>query len=263
MKKNYLRYLPLLMLSPLLMANSPAPYPDLYDYRDLNVTTSFLDKANDQELGEVYRYSVTVNNTGDSLALLNHGINLETDHEGYYSTERGTIFYDEVLMPGKTETVIISCTNEMNFDDENDQWMTETLINRDDNVTFSNISVEEKNGYYQLNAKIKGTGDYYYTSIVELEYDGEIHYIEVRITTGKMMSSFDTSETLDLSKLKVNSITAYRSTNNTYKGGVILAWMIYGFFGLIILGMLLIPAAIIIPISIVRYRRNKRNNIAN
>lgn len=251
------------MMSPLLMANSPVPYPDLHAYQDIDVTTSFVEKFINSANVELYKYNVTVNNTGEMPALLNHYLHYERSTSASDIIERPSIFNDEVLMPGQSETLIMNWTEEMSFDDENDRWTTETLINRDNNVTFSNITVKSNgDNNYQVNAKIKGTGDYYYTSIIELEYDGVVHYIEVRITTGKMMSTFSTTEEIDLSKLKINSITAYRSTSNTYKGGVILAWMIYGFFGLILLALLLIPAAIIIPISIVRYKRNKRKNIA-
>lgn len=259
MKKNGFKLLPLILMSPLLMANSPAPMPSSGTYENINVTF-VLDKSE----GSKKFYDVKVENTGDNFALINYNLRGYISSDYIYTDLVPLLFKSEVVAPSKSVHYSFETESDFDYTDENIEWTTEQYFEKDDDVTFNNITFSEyKDKYYKMSFKTHNLGDYYYSLILELEYDGNTYYIDSHLSRSDTKSAyFETYESLDLSKLKATNVYAFRSNYHTYKGGQILAWIVYGFIGLVAFAILLIPPAIIIPISIVRYKRNKRKNIA-
>ena len=256
--KRIRNIIPLVLAVPFLMANSPRPAATTTNYEDFKVTTSYIGEI---DIGEqrIFQYGINIENTGNSYLLMD-------DYLAYNNSGLSVkpyLFNSEVVAPGQIEDFIHESYGKMEFDDANDKWWGSTYYTKDENVTFSNISVviDDRSNLinsYQIKADIANRGDYYYEAIVELIYDGDTYYIRSHISNNEMY--FTTVDDIDLNKLTIKSMTAYRSSYETYKGGKVLAWIIYGFFGLIGLGILLIPPAIIIPVSIVKHKRRQRAN---
>ncbi len=249
MKKNVLKYLPLLMMSPLLVANSPAPYPSSSCYDDIKVDCKF-DAMWD--LGR--HYNVTIENTGDNYVLLSEGF---YEDGGLHFSTSISPFKKGVIAPHKTIASGFVSKTEDDFEDENIVWHAHVYDVKDENATFSDFAVKEsRQNSYSITFKSKGVGDYYYALIVGLEYDGEEYFIECDYSAkSKNSSGFNTYNPIDLDKLEVKSVAAYRSNYKANKGwGSMLI-----IFALVLSGVLLIPPAIIVPIILTKGGKETRS----
>ena len=254
MKQNKIALLSLLAVSPLFLANSPAPYATVEDYTDISVVCNSV-----TEVSNGYAYDLSVTNTGDYYALLNQGMIINDRY--FYGDVEEELFFEEAIAPKQSKTFKYVSTEKYE-DLENAKWAMRAFTYLDSGITFSDLSIEyQGNKMYAINGKGKGDGDYYYCCIMELTYEDTTYYVSSKLNFNKKLAYFTTTQEIDASKITLKQITAYRSVYNTYKGGKILAYIIYGFIGLIILFVLLIPAAIIIPVSIAKSRHRKNQEI--
>lgn len=258
MKTKNFKLLPILVFAPLLMANSPAPMPTITDYDDIDVSYTFIEKSEDSLL-----YDMTITNKGSSFALVSNYLK-SINPSRYFGHIKGDVFRDECLAPNQTKTFKFLAYDPIeDFIQDDTTWSTQSYDTLDDNIAWSNPVIEKNTAYYTIKADFKNLGDYYYSAIVELMYEDEIYYIDTDYNNKKYLCLYVEQE-INPKDMEIRNITFFRSLYETYKGGKIIANAtnaIYIFFGLILLGILLIPPAIIIPVSIVSYKRKKRNNI--
>ena len=260
-----LRYTPLLLLAPLLMANAPAPQP-LFDYYD-NVQVSIVsqNKKGSEQYGYRYDYVFEVTNKGDCYIAVGFGEAQCT----FYTREGGSqrliggpmvdnLFNNEATAPGQTKQYKIT--------DETSDFSTYDLSKfgcfaltiRDDDVTYENASVTRKGEKkYQLNIKkITGKGDYYYYGVVDVTYKGNDHSFVIR---GDKENDFGTTSILDLDQLEIKDIKFFRSQYNTYKPKLhpeeVMMYVVA--IGIIVLMVSAVAAAIVVPIVIVKRRKKK------
>ncbi len=238
------------------MANSPAPMPTITKYDDIDVSYTFIERGEDALV-----YDMAITNKGNSFALVSNYLE-SINPSKYFGYIKGDVFRDECLAPNQTKTFkFLSYDPIEDFIQDDTTWSTKCYGTLDDNITWSNPVIEKNTAYYTIKADFKNFGDYYYSAIVELMYEDEIYYIDTQCNNKKYLCLYVEQE-IDPNDIEVRNITFFRSSYTTYKGGNNIATVIYVFFGLILLGILLIPPAIIIPVSIVSYKRKKRNNIS-
>ena len=131
----------------------------------------------------------------------------------------------------------------------------------DENIQPKNCNISHvENNTYVLNGDFGDLSHYYYEGIVDLTYEGKEYSIHIDLDRTK---KFTTSKALDLTKLTINKVSAYRSSYNRYNGGKILEIIGIVFLVCIAIDIFIIPPSIIIPVSIVKYRRRKRKQIGN
>ena len=257
MKKYAFRYLPLLMMSPLLMANSPAPLPAKTLYSDIEVVCEYKGVI---DTGHSV-YDVTVKNTGDGFALVNNSLYSENNGEHLSMKLSSSLFKNEIVGPGGCKQFTFATKKTGDFTNPTNVWQTETYAQKDESASFTNFEVSKiSERDYRIDFNSKKLGDYYYSVVVEYEYDGQTYYTDNSFSKNGKSLSFYTQTDLDLDKLEVKNITAYRSNYKTYKGGIAALGFII--FISILLGLLIIPPAIIVPIMILT-TRGKEDNIAN
>lgn len=233
------------------MGNSPCPCPNETSYGDVNVSYTLIQDTT---------YKVRIENTGSLYASINHihGRNGEY-YTVIYGDYQDNLFRDEVVIPGKTKEYTINVKNAIN-NPEQYTWSTYALDVKDENVKVTNPKITKVNEtLYEINANVTGRDDYYYGGIVEISYDGIEYAFEIDLDNDT--TKFSTVRELDLTKLTIEKVTAYRSTYHTYKSpysvlAVMIPLLILG-GGIILLS--LIAAAIVIPITVTRHRRKKNN----
>ena len=260
-----LRYTPLLLLAPLLMANAPAPQPLFDNYDNVEVSIVSQNKKGSEQYGYRYDYVFEVTNKGDCYITIGMGeayCTFYTKEDGYQRLTGGpmidNLFADEATAPGQTKQYKIN--------DETCDFSTYDLSKfgcialtiRDDAVTYENASLTHKGDKkYQLNIKkITGKGDYYYYGVVDVTYKGEDHSFLFR---GEKTSEIGTTSNLDLDQLEIKDIKFFRSKYNTYKPKPhpeeVAMYLVA--VGIIILMASAVAAAIIVPIVIVKRRKKK------
>lgn len=252
----------LLLAMPLLMANSPAPYPSSNSYKDIEAS---ITKLHD------YAYRLNVKNTGDYH--LSRGNFYLYDNEGLLVEQinkpiENAIFKTQKIGPNESASYIIQySTNGAKDLTIVEKITTEAYDIKDENVTYSTPTIKKEKSsdyanYYKINSKFSHLGDYYYIAAVSVTYKGE----KYSFTTGTDSKAFVTNEELDLSQLTIENIAFYRSNYNTYKGGYVLAGIFYviQYLPYVMLGLaLIVPPAIIIPISVTKAKRRRRRQEQN
>ena len=241
MKKHSI-LLPLLAV-PFLMGNSPMPYPYGADYSDFEYAVSTI---SENDIDNAYRLELT--NTGTyhlhNFGTIDGSKNIIYLYDqsnsplmGGFLSPEGALFTTQTLAPGQSASYVINNGNEkVNLHDvKKVQASCFNVIDND--VTYSEPKVKcinSTNHVYQIDTKLQGVGDYYYGVAVDVKYDNKDYSFIARKDTLK----FSSYEKLDLNKLSIEKMTFYRSTYNTYKGGVsetLMASVIFIFIGLTIL----------------------------
>ncbi len=246
------------LLTPFLMANSPAPMPNInYDYEYIDVTCDFKSYTSDQ-----YYYDLTIENLGESYIFLNgfHG-RLIYNQTYVHFDYNDAIFENEMLPPHVKRTFDASSFYDYRDYDTKSYWKASYYSIKDD-IEVKNIQFRKTNDKeYKLSYDKTNFGDYYYAAVVDVTYKGEHRAFHTGLYADNVPAPITTNEDLDLNQLTIESITFYISTYHTYHGGEILTYILYFFIGLLIVGALIIPPAIIIPVSIVKYRHRKNKGV--
>ena|GEM_PF-5253262 len=256
MKISLKRAATLLLITPFLMANSPAPMPTEIDYDEISVHCELLDHAADGE----WTYQMTITNNGELYARLNsyNYFKLNDQYASVWIDDQSLLFDQEVLPPGHTKTVQAISYNELDLHPETDVWSVYASDLVDLDVTFENPVITKVNPtQYQLEMKINGRGDYYYSAVVDLTYQGEPYAVEIDIDRYPPYAFYTIDQELDLNALSIQKITAFRSSYQTYRNKMTIVFIFIPILAL--LGLLLLGAAgIIIPLC-VRAHRMKKN----
>lgn len=254
MKKQLL--LPLLCLSPLLMANSPAPMPSDEPYDDINVNCTYLG-----EDGDFFRYQIDLENKGDKYTGIKTPNGLAVDgHYFYIRNIEGQLFNNELVSPHTSKSYIVTTDTKYTIDDEM-KWYSWTYSFIDEEVTFNNPTFKKvSNLTYQLKTDDTQFGDYYYNVVVEIDYEGINYAFSIDDHYSKDLT-FHTTEDIDLNKINITKITAFRSSYTRYKGLRInlesffkyAFWFLVGF----ILFHAIVATAVVVPIVVVRKKRRE------
>ena len=224
MKKDKKTLLPLSVLLPLLMSNSPVVYPDIESYKDVVVTCVHDDTyvpSSESYHGD--KYSFTIENQGNRYPILESWLITLDGDLALYEIE-GKLFSNEVVPPSETKTYSVIARASQSLDGKNEGWEFEALSLEDENVTFSEYTISEgkssdsENTYfYDVFANVEGLGDYEYNVVVDVTYKDVPYAFEMEIYGDqRRLGTVVATEKLDLSEMTINSIKAYRSTDNRY-----------------------------------------------
>ncbi len=254
-KRSLSKIVGFFFILPLLMSNSPLPYPTYEKYSSFESNLVSV-------IGNAYTFNII--NEGNSKALLFTG-NLNSLNNEYINYEKieGLLFDNEMFLPNEEKTITIHLENPSyyNITETGNKFVGSIFTVLDENIQPKNFSVSRVNdNTYLLNGDFGDLSHYYYEGVVDLTYEGKEYSIHIDLD-GKRQ--FKTSKELDLSKLTINKVSAYRSNYNRYEGGKILKIIGIVFLVCIAIDIFIIPPSIIIPVSIVKYRRRKRKQIGN
>lgn len=255
-----LRYAPLLLLAPLLMGNSPAPYPTFGKYKDVSVSVVSKTTNGTEAYGYTYRYVIEVTNTGTDYVTSDGGLSAKTNIylnrdivPNVEALMNSSIFEREAVGPGQTRRFTVVSTTNYSEDDFNEAACT-GFTTVDLNVTYENAKIvkNDARSYNLTIGKISNKSDYYYYAAVDVVYQGENRSF---IINGDKTNKVVTSVDLDLEQLEIKNIKFYRSSYNTYHPKFSPLDLVI--FGIPALFILVIAASIVIPIVIVTRRRKR------
>jgi len=211
MKKRKLLFF--IVVTPLLMSNSPQPMPSETYYEDFTMNcelTSVLDSR--------YSYKISVQNNGDLYIkpgdLYVNGISI------YIYDLKGLLFQNELIAPKSTLEYTFDTYSELDLSSDA-KWTYSVMDLIDDNVKINDVTVEpydpeydSPNSYYTIKFNATGMKDYYYWSIADASYKGKDYSFFFSIN---YYSSFlSATEQLDLDQLTFKRFTVFRSKNNRY-----------------------------------------------
>ena len=256
MKKN-LKFLPLIMMMPFLMANSPAREPSVTRYDDIDVYIDYVGIDTSRYISERAVYDVKIVNTGDEYIVPAYGLYLSND-EVYYSfglEKTNQIFDSQLIAPGKSEQFKIYTSESTNLNQPFTP-LVHSLYKRMDDVKIVNPKIKKakEDKTYTFVADNKNLEKRAYALAVDATYKEQnvsfyVHYEPSSRT-------FRTNEELDLDKLTINNVKVYedyeynRGCNGSFNSFVIVMSM----FFLMVLG------GILTPIIITSSRRMRRHN---
>ena len=268
--------MPILAGLPLLfMANSPAPLRPLDDYYQ-DITTEVTNITGDNE-EDPLTYKVQITNTGEKYATAfdaEYQV-FHLDHKKNYSrnltAERfeGSLFYNEIILPGETKTYNIQPQRILDPMPQNDEYVS-YFINPDtyveDGEGLSLTPIEEVDNQYLINGvKDEMTNSRSSVVVIEGTYDGE-NFVFYSLLNEEKMFTINTFSELDLTKLTITKSSYYKTVRRGGSGfslaGLILVLLVYGgyylAYGFLIcaaIGVFIIAPAIVIPISIKKGKR--------
>ena len=248
--------LPFLCLAPLIMANSPAPMPSDEPYADINVNCTYVG-----EDGNFFKYQIDLENIGEKYTGIDSPNGLSIDHHYFYIINiEGQLFNNELVSPHSSKSYVVTTDTKYTIDAET-EWYAWTYSIIDEDVTFNNPSINKVgNLSYQLKADDTQFGDYYYDIVVEIDYDGVNYAFSIDNHYSNDLT-FHTTEDIDLNKISITKITAFRSSYHKYKGLSInlelffkyAFWFLVGF----ILFHAIVATAVVVPIVVVRKKRRE------
>lgn len=222
----------LLPVLPLMMANSPAKLPE-YNYKDFSVTL-VSEELTDNDYNEIYKYTYSAQNTGDGYIYeIMRG---NDSYSGYYPYGifypgiDGCLFTNQVIGPHSSlefynldyrlnnDLVVYAANAYTNF--SNDVVVTGSFdISLYDEPYY--YAEQATYGYF-IDMEVMNLNEdkYYYTFILNLEYDG-VKYSNVVYEMVNRSNhhgfSFHSRKKLDLSKLSLQD-TALVVNQEMYAG---------------------------------------------
>lgn len=249
--KNIKKALPiLLVMVPLLMANSPSPYPYINEYKDFSHTAIEL-VSSDADL-QKYVYQTTITNDGDGYISLNYTYLYEYRELIASASED----YDLYLAPTKTSLV--------NFTLNKEVAVIESLsvscagfsdYQLDTFATYTNPSAFKKEGdgtygyTYLIDAELEYDEDYTYSVLISYTYD-ETQYVtrEGYISSDGSGVYFTNREDLDVSKMTLEEIIFVKGNQRSFIDlGSIFMYIFLGLIGGIV-GLGIIVALIVLAV---------------
>ena len=267
MKKHNLKLLSILVISPLLMANSPMPRPSTDRYDDIEVSIVYNQKTFISNNTKTYEHTVTIKNTGDKYIASNYYLYVVKEeqerHEYSLSLSRDNdLFYRTSIRPGLSEATLYY-PEEIIDETKFKSYYTECYSILDEDVTFegpgSLTLLEDKmrNNYYPyaVAVTINNLGDWDYDIVLDATYKGE----EYSVVLNKNDKTLTTYERLDVDQFQVHGYHAFRGNykrNNDLFYGLYIFGQVF-FWCFIIAIFLGLAAAIAVPVSIHAHRRKR------
>ena len=261
MKFKKTSLLPLLLIVPLFMANSPAPVVKAKDYKDFTCEYLSKTKKTDSYGEDYYSYEFSFTNTGSGYIKGGHVSCDEFDLYLYINTT--SLFGYVVIGPGETKTMDVglkvdheTVTNPKYKCTAYQDFMENAFTSDKKEIT---VNSESGNYVYTVNFDADSVRDagYKYGIISELTYKGEKYVTHHEI--GQIGTSFtlcNSEEELDLSQLTINKLVMTRSKYETST----IAYVIYAILIILGVGLVFIVSGgifLIIFFSIRKARRRK------
>ena len=255
--KNLALLLPIL---PFLMATAalPSPTASIEKYGDISINGTYL--GPDSEFDpKMYQYELDIENIGSDYALPSFTHEYSKIYLYLNGYSDSYLFSNHLVAPGEHVKFKVKTDKSDNIDD----WSkfdialySYSII--DEDVSFQNLFFEKTkygNGYYYvLKGKIEHLSNYYYDLVFDVVYKNEKYSFSYNLYQNRM----SVSEELELDKLEIKSVKAYRSSYQKVQetNGVLIVFIFLIIMMLII--FLLIPGLIfIIVFLIVKCRRKK------
>ena len=258
-KHSIIQTLSLLLMCPMMMANSPVPERTKSVYEDYDIQIEYKGVDDDRE-SKKHVYEATVNNYGDLYLDEENDLTfVDQSHNQIYVDLEGAnkYFPHQAIAPHSSKTFRFYYSNRIDAS-EHLYYQSYCYSSPASEIEFSNSEIKkyrEGEFTYVLKTDVKNMGkDDDLIVFVHATYKDEdlIFYIPFRYKE----RTFELSNALDLDDLKVNKVVAYWN-NRSYNGcnDAIETLQIIG-----IVMIACIAASIIIPISITTSVRNRRRN---
>ena len=246
MKTNKVKYLATLFLFPLLLANSPAPFPKYDNYEDIEVSYTFLEVDGRNRL-----YDLTITNTGDSFAIVSES--LSTDDYYFGNVSGSGLFENECVAPGQTRIFKLTTTTVLeDVIEATTKWETRYYSIVDNNVSYSNPRVSKNSSQCVIDANFKNVGDYYYAAVVELKYQSETYFVDSKYN-GSLR--FSIGQDLNPSDIEIQNITFFRSSYHVYMSRLLPFFITY----FVIIGAFLVTTITSITVFLIVRNKRKKN----
>ncbi len=255
--KKKLPALVLLLFFPLLLANSPSPYPNPDIYQDYLATP--LVKSSE---GDKFTYTTTITNTGDNYISVNSTtlINEEEDIWVYYSSK-----VDDVILPSASYELKFTTREE--FDPAKTVLRVEAFVELSDEYTYQNITnlrrrdKTENDDYYlyEYDVDINVETKNYYGIITVYDYDGQTYagYNKFGLDDPLFLSD----EAMEVEDITITDVILVQGRTRSNGGtGILLVFIMLIAPVMLILGVILTIALLIgLTIFLIKRHKDKKN----
>lgn len=269
MKTRKKLLIPLLMLSPLLMANAPVPHVEPDEYKAL--TCSFKERTQeiDSESHIYYSYKFDVSNTGNGYIEHLHISYPDMSFYSYANSEECP-FGKEVIAPGTSRVLSIGTTIEDDFSSQTFTYTASAYQRFVDNAFSSDrkdIRVENESGYYKYyvdfdsKVNVRANEDYEFGIIITITYKGVTYVTHHELNDNNTLYLCNSEEELDLSQLTIDEMImtkgdAYKSPIAIVVTVILVILAVGGAF--LVGGLIFI--CIFFPIKAYRKKKRLANN---
>lgn len=266
--KNIKKFLPIfLVMMPLLMANSPSPYPHLGEYKDF--TNTAIELVSSDETLKKHVYQTTITNSGEGYIELAYTnlyqhrtlITSSSDEYGFYlaPTKSAVVSFTTSSLVPSIDSLSIGC---IAFSD----YQIDTF------ATYSNPSAFTKSGgaenpplTYSMDIELEYEKNYTYTILISYTYD-ETEYITREAYIGNNEDGnyihFSDLEDFDVTKMAFKDLIFIqgREIGNSELSDILMTIVLGLIGGVIGIGILvaLITLAVFGIVYVVKTSRNKK-----
>ena len=248
MNKILKKVLPLLIVAPLFMANSPMPYQPPQEYVDFDMTHITCTKNNENEY---YTYNIGLLNYGSKYMLLDNIY--YDDGSNYFALENPTNVYDnQCLAPNREIDIEGNC--EKDYTDADIQLRASAITVEAEvtgfTVTFDNASdIREYNGrqysFYYFNTKgIKHKSGYTYSSIVVVNIKGQ-EFTYYSTPDPSKSISFMYEPNISPEDFYVEHIYLVQGRQKNYTGSIIMGGILAALLGSAGMAVLIVIAGVL------------------
>lgn len=258
-KHSIITTLSLLVLCPMMMANSPAPRRIQTAYEDYDIKIEYKG-IDDDRTSKKHVYEATVNNYGDLYLDEESDLTFVDQSHNQISVElegANKYFPHQAIAPHSSKTFKFYYSNKIDAS-EHLYYQSYCYASPAEEIEFSNSEIKkyrEGEFTYILKTDVKNMDKNDDLIVfVHATYKDEdlIFYIPFHYRD----RTFELSQALDVDNLKVNKVVAY--WNNYSNSGCNDAYETLQIIGIVMI--VCIAASIIIPISITTSVRNRRRN---
>ena len=272
MKNHKIALLSLLMLSPLLMANSPAPHVEPGDYKAFEckyVSTTKVDNV-DSAGKTYYSYNFNIRNLGEGYI---ESVRVSCESFTGYLYNFSNDFSSNVIAPGK-EAIYYYRTTQRYEHIANDthkytckayqEFVNDAFTTDKKEITVDTYKSDSETYYYyylsfdsDIDTK---NNDYRYGIIADVTYKGENYFTHVEYGEGNKVCLYSgLTEPLEIDELTVNNIKMTRSKRSgSAAGNIFLAIIIIlAIFGVLLLSGIIFVVIFFTVLGIKKARRAK------
>lgn len=259
MKTNKKLLLPLLILSPVLLANAPVPRVNPGYYDDFHCVYDHKTSELDEYGNTVYKYVFKVTNDGEGF-ISTLSVDSEVLHE--YVDGEPSIFGNELVYPH--ESRLFSVLSSVDFDPSSVEFTyhCEAYQQFVDGFTTDkkDIRVDARDGRYyyyvefDTNINIKKDNKHEYGAITNVEYKGDKFLTHHEIDYNYEFYLCSSDEELDLEQLSIKKM--FMTIGPAYNSG--FSQLAIAF--VIVLGMILVGGGIFLIIFFSTKKSREKKN---
>ena len=246
---------------PLLLATKALPNPaaSREEYSDIAITGTYVGTTGQID-PKVYQYELDIENIGNETALLSYNYDYGSIDLRFDVETNTRLFSNAMLAPGKHEKIKVNTTKSADITDWSSYGITlYTYSILDEDVSFENLSFKNANYahgfyFYTLEGKIKNLSNYYYDLVFEVVYKGESYSFSYNLHQNSM--SF--KEELEMDKLEITSVKAYRSSYEQVKETNFALFAFITIIVILSIIFIIIPGLVFLIIFLSVKGRNKK-----